>query len=180
MELQKAQFGEQLPMFMTAGEIRQKHGLWDADRKIVGNDGKTKSDIYRETGRYPKPNEIGQQHPESDTEMMDRKYTEAKRYRRYNDDSGKGASLAEEIRMNGAIEKPIHLSPNKYIKTSPEDPSKTKFADGKGQQWDRYVTGRVLGGHHRIAVHEHEAPNTLLPVMFHESMEHARQSGHYA
>ena len=63
MELQGKQFGEQLPMFMTAGEIRAKHAVWDPDRILVGNGGKTRDQVgveiqKEEGGQWPSPAKI--------------------------------------------------------------------------------------------------------------------------
>ena len=190
MPLHPAQFAEQLPMFMTAGEIRAKHRLWNADRQIVGEGGKSEREAwdehfaekgYRPVAGFQGGNpevlkRMGPRHPENDTEMMDRKYREAQV-------SAPGVpSMAEHIREHGAIDQVIPLKPTTYgfAGDGPTGVDSEKVSDHLGNQFTPWVHGEMLGGHHRVAVHEREAPNTLLPVMFHTSMHDARSSGYYA
>jgi hypothetical protein len=183
--LSGAQF-EQLPMFMTAPEILNEHKVWEPDRQQVDEKGKTYFKYHADVadahikengtlGPLPKMSETTAEwkktaHMESDEDMMKRKYRESTRR--------KGSTLLpnqekytlkNEIVKNGALDKPIHLTPAMYQTIYNREAPNV-----------RRTPGDIVGGHHRIAVMSRHRPTEFMPVMFHQSMTEALRSGHYA
>jgi hypothetical protein len=152
---------EQLPMFMSAREIKEQYQPLDADRYgATGTNARTTRSSGG--GEYATARTWQEHHTrrttggsklylagegiESDEQLWERKAEEA-------DDYG----LANDIREEG-VQKPVSL----------------------GRQFGEMGKPQVVGGHHRIAVMGEEAPDELMPVLHYESFHHARMQGQHA
>ena len=140
----------QLPMFMSAREIRSQYQAIDGDRKLV----------YGDDGWYD--------HPETDDQLFSRKYIEAEQ----DDDHSPGdrRTLRDAVVQDG-VKNPISLQiPSEKKPSRFELPNPGTGSHGKPQ---------ILGGHHRVAVMDQHRPNDLMPVMHFEDSLQARESlGH--
>jgi hypothetical protein len=179
-----AQFAEQLPMFMTAKEVRAKVALWGPDRANVNDRGETQWDHYaKKVAKARKDGEpiptfgsiadtYGPSHLETDEEMLKRKYQESSRRSGTERTRDSKYTLVNEIKKNGPVEAPLHLSPAQFQLSGPRrDGDAPEVYEGKGN---------LVGGHHRLSVMLRHRPDELMPVMWHGSMGEARQSGHYS
>ena len=146
----------QLPMFMSAREIRSQYQALDGDRLEYGEpeyvgteDGYITTRSSNQSLKKPYLHHV--RVIESDDELFDRKYEEASGTEHFN-----GDYLTDHIKEHG-IENPVSLQ---------ADPWKTGSL-GKPE---------ILGGHHRIAVMETERPDELMPVEHYNSVAEARWS----
>lgn len=140
----------QLPMFMSAREIREGWQALDGDRLGGALRRKRFSLTSGEsTGSHGSP--------ETDDQLYARKLAEA-----HDPSRGPGTqSLVEHLRAVGGVSEPIHLL----------DPtSKRRGALGRPE---------VLGGHHRIAAMSEIDPDALMPVLFHSGPREAKRGGGY-
>jgi hypothetical protein len=153
----------QLPMFMTAREIRAGWQVLDGDREGQHGSMDWPSWSFKASGwtrthsgmdvhaHHPK-SEFGERR-ENDDEVFDRKREEADNYGMGSEDDE--PTLYEDIVRNG-VQKPVTL----------QDPTvRTRGSLGKPE---------ILGGHHRIAVMDLEKPNTYMPVLFDTSLRSAK------
>lgn len=152
----------QLPMFMTAREIKRKYQPLDADREDIsfdheGDDAEKIMNAYPslrlrrggvafdDEASYRRRGQPGHEYvqeirEENDDEMWDRKATEAS-------DDG----LTQSLREHG-VRSPVSLSLERGRSGLPQ----------------------VAGGHHRIAAMDEEAPDELLPVVHHRQFHDAK------
>jgi len=162
----------QLPLLMTAREIRHHYRALDGDRE----------DIYS----Y-KTN--GWSRDEHDDELFDRKYEEAQyapeeygHLRTSPESTGaqrtesgalsSGESLADRLyNSNYELRNPISLQFHDQGPANPREgvdlETNKEFVDPRPQ---------ILGGHHRVAVLDVENPNKLLPVMHHATAGEAQKT----
>ena len=141
---------QQLPMFMSAREIRSQYRALDGDRRTVNPQGRTAiSESFRHQGTSLDQirRDMGPWSKETDDQVFSRKYEESDETY-VNDDE----TLHANVRRRGILD-PINL-------TAP--------APGSSMQ--------VLGGHHRLAIADREFPDRLLPVEHYLDFDHALSS----
>jgi hypothetical protein len=144
----------QLPMFMSAREIRSQYQALDGDRTSSGILGYVGTEDGYPTSRSSKPSKEKpyihyELHTEDDDDLFDRKYEEAQTKKHLN-----GDYLSDHIAKHG-VENPVSL---------------------RADPWETGSRGKpeILGGHHRIAVMETERPDELMPVEHYHSVAEAR------
>lgn len=136
---------KQLPMFMSANEIKADYQPLPGDKKMKRKPGS--SGWGSESYTY-----------EQDDALYARKANEAK-HRGKGIRSG-GPSLHQSIEQQG-VQTPVHLGT--------ETPNKKYWFDSMSSD-----KPPVLGGHHRVAVMGEVAPDKLIPVMHHKDIMGAR------
>lgn len=155
----------QLPLMMTAREIRHHYRALDGDRE----DAYTEND-YR---------------PETDDELYERKLYEAQDYP---SEYGHDATGSQSTNHRGSDDELYDMPEQKTVYERLADsnfevknPISLQFRDKARPGWDSVKEKEdprpeVLGGHHRIAVMSEYAPNKLMPVNHEEDIWSARKS----
>lgn len=175
--------GEQLKMFMTPEEIKEKYQPLDADMSILGGieaedyswTGRSRNTAGienepAETWRHNSTNTDAGWHPKKDTAGNPVYYRTSEGG--YEEDSfwqAKGEEIEDHMHSSASWDA---TGPNLFEQVESEG---VKYPVHLGTQFGSLGKPQIVGGHHRIQASHEVRPGQVIPVLHHYGIDQAKR-----